>query len=296
NVNVLSTVALADAAAAHHVKKCIFISTIGASHSYAHKYGYPGSKQKAEAYLQGKDDLNWTIVRPDIVYSEQSWGHSFSFDELSGLKFIPMIGDGKQKLQPIHLDDLAKTVNLLSNGKANHETLNACGSEALEIREILQFLSEKRQRKFKTISLSVAFAEAVAKHYPVGVLNPSFVGMLREAMENPSPKIDATPFMQAVGLEKLITLQEAYEGTKPADMNKPKVMQMVKQVALRPLRLFSLTAEFARAAVRRTPAVPQIKPEALEIQPESLEIKPEVPTEKEVKQTPKLPSPETPDI
>ncbi|MCE9506863.1 MAG: SDR family NAD(P)-dependent oxidoreductase, partial [Alphaproteobacteria bacterium] len=142
NVNVLSTVALADAAAAHHVNKFIFISTIGASHSYAHKYGYPGSKQKAEAYLQGRDDLNWTIVRPDIVYSEKSWGHSFSFDELSGLRVVPVIGDGKQKLQPIHIDDIAQTVNLLSNGKANHETLNACGSEAIEIREILQFLRE----------------------------------------------------------------------------------------------------------------------------------------------------------
>ncbi|WP_342267537.1 DUF2269 family protein [Candidatus Tisiphia endosymbiont of Empis tessellata] len=51
------------------------------------------------------------ILQPSLVYTSGCYGGTSLFRYLSALPwFIPLIGDGSQQFQPIHMDDLTKVV------------------------------------------------------------------------------------------------------------------------------------------------------------------------------------------
>ncbi len=99
---------------------------------------YAASKLAGEAYLKATN-LDWTIVRPDLVLGAQSTGGALLMRGLAGLPLMtPVPGDGGQKFQPVAIDDLADAVTALVEGGAHKgETIYAVGPETLTLREIL---------------------------------------------------------------------------------------------------------------------------------------------------------------
>lgn len=212
-VNVEATEELSLAARYEGVRRFLFISTIAAIYPNAEKIGYPGSKRMAERQLEEKTDLDWTIVRPAMTFSECGWGQHLTFDKLAALPITPLLGQGDQLLHPIHVEDVTKTTRLLRTPEYKHHTLNAVGPEAMTTLEMAKFLREKWGGKLRTVQLSPQFAQLFAREYPMGIASPSFVEMNLELIRNPILPIDSTPYRQAVGLSSLTTLREAYERT-----------------------------------------------------------------------------------
>lgn len=241
NVNFKPVKAIAEAAQETGVDRFIQISTMGAGLPEAGAYGYPASKRKAEAYLETQTDLNWTVVRPDIVYTAEDWGHEMSFDETTALPVIPIVGSGKQTLQPVHLDDLAKITRLLENPEVQGEILHAVGPEKVTVKDLAKFLKEQRGETFRGIQVPYFAVSAFAEQYPVGPMNKDFIDMLRDQdTRGPNPEVDPTPFADAVGTDRLTSLGEAYENAVDIKFKSSPHMKLIGLVTAEPMKLLAV--------------------------------------------------------
>jgi uncharacterized protein YbjT (DUF2867 family) len=133
-VHVEGPAALFRACAKRGVKKVIHISAMGCEANA--KSAYQATKLSAERLLQ-ELPLDWVVVRPSLVYGDDS-PSSALFRLFARLPVIPLIADGGQRLQPIHIDDLAIAVaKLLSSDAASHTVLEMAGPSAVTYKEML---------------------------------------------------------------------------------------------------------------------------------------------------------------
>ncbi len=170
---------LFDACLQTGVKKIIQISALGID---KHEAPYCTSKLAADEYLQ-QLKIDSTIIRPSLVFGTGSYGGSSLFRGLAGLPFIiPLPGNGQKKLQPIHIEDLAKIVaiSLHASGKA---MIPAVGSEQLSLRRILnltrEWLGFNKAINFK-VPLSLIKAVAIlGNFFRKTPINSTSVGMMQ---------------------------------------------------------------------------------------------------------------------
>jgi uncharacterized protein YbjT (DUF2867 family) len=129
--------ALFDACRLTGVKKVVQISALGADEGARSRFHL--TKKAADDYLAGLD-LDWTILLPSIVYGPG--GKSFAlFKALAALPLIPTVGDGRQPIQPIYVEDLAQAVvSLLEQRGPLQMHLAAVGPEVITVIDLLQRL------------------------------------------------------------------------------------------------------------------------------------------------------------
>ncbi len=68
---------------------------------------YHKSKYAAEEQVRGSG-LDWTIFRPSLVFGPKDLFVNMLAGQLRMLPVVPVIGDGSYRLQPIHVDDVAR--------------------------------------------------------------------------------------------------------------------------------------------------------------------------------------------
>lgn len=112
------------------------------------------SRASAEAYRAGEDALvaahpSVLLVRPTMIYGsgrDRNVHHAISFARRFG--FLPVVGDGSARIQPIHFHDLATAIGELVEGDASG-VVHAGGATALAVREaaeaILDALGMRRR-------------------------------------------------------------------------------------------------------------------------------------------------------
>jgi nucleoside-diphosphate-sugar epimerase len=107
-VNVEGTRRLVDACIASGVRKFLHVSTIAVNFPDDRTYHYACSKRDAESIVAGSG-LSYAIVRPTIVLGKESpiWRNLSLLGRRSPV-FLP--GDGKARIQPIHVDDLLESL------------------------------------------------------------------------------------------------------------------------------------------------------------------------------------------
>jgi hypothetical protein len=83
--------------------------------------------------------LEWTVLRPSLVYGEGSYGGTSTIRGLAGLPFVtPLIADGSAAFRPIHVADLVETVaRVLEDDRFAHQTLEPVGPETFTLGEIV---------------------------------------------------------------------------------------------------------------------------------------------------------------
>jgi len=151
-VNVDATVRLAELAAKSGVKKFVFVSSVKAgglpfSEQCANEESknesdgiYGKTKREAELALLkiGKDsDMHVSIIRPSLVYGPNAKGNLKLM--LSGIKkgWFPPLPETGNKRSMIHVDDLVRTILLVSEDKrANGEIFIATDGTPYSSREI----------------------------------------------------------------------------------------------------------------------------------------------------------------
>lgn len=118
------------------VKRVIQISAISAEPNAG--TAYATTKHDADEFLTSTD-LDWVILRPSLVYASGAFGGTALFRALAACPFmIPMVGDGAQRFQPIHIDDLTATVIHILQQPAPHRlAIEPVGPEMLTLRQIL---------------------------------------------------------------------------------------------------------------------------------------------------------------
>jgi uncharacterized protein YbjT (DUF2867 family) len=128
--------ALFTACVAAGVRRIVQISALGADRGVTPCFL---SKRAADDYLATLP-LGWTVVRPAMVFGP---GGSTArlFGMLAHLPVVPLPGRGEQRVQPIHVDDLAEAVvRILGEGTMTGARIELVGPQSLTVRELLTSL------------------------------------------------------------------------------------------------------------------------------------------------------------
>ena len=127
--------ALFDACRRAGVRRVVQVSALGADE--APQSRFHRTKRAADQHLAGLD-LDWAIVQPSLVFG--AGGKSARlFALLAALPVTPLPGDGRQRVQPVHVDDLAELiVRLLAD--PGRRVVHAVGPRAITLREWLGLL------------------------------------------------------------------------------------------------------------------------------------------------------------
>ncbi|HEY3368188.1 MAG TPA: complex I NDUFA9 subunit family protein [Symbiobacteriaceae bacterium] len=140
------TIRQVEAARAAGVKRFLYMSGAGTRAGQTAPWFL--AKLKAEAAVRGSG-IPYTVFRPSWVYGpeDRSLNKFVAFARL--LPFIPVIGDGQGKVQPVFVDDLAEAVAAsVGSSRAINQTYEIGGPEALTMDEIIRtMLSAMGKRK-----------------------------------------------------------------------------------------------------------------------------------------------------
>lgn len=144
-MHVDAAAAIADAAKAAGVTKLVHVSSIGADQGA--RANYARSKAKGEAAVRQRVP-SATILRPSIVFgAEDNFFNRFA-DMAKFSWFLPLIGGGKTKFQPVHVQDVADSVAAaIARTDTAGRTYELGGPKIYTFRQLLDFVQATINRK-----------------------------------------------------------------------------------------------------------------------------------------------------
>lgn len=177
------------------VGRVIQISALGADSAGA--TGYYASKGRADEGLR-RLDLDWFIVKPSLVYGPGAKSMGM-LRGLAELPCIPLLGDGRQWLQPVHIDDLVDLVlSCLQEGAPSRLSLNAVGPAPVTLADLLQkqrlWLGKPEAKFFSAPEVLVKVLPFIGAWLNEPALNEEAVVMLKQGNT-----ADVEPFAKRLG-------------------------------------------------------------------------------------------------
>lgn len=162
------------------VRKLIHISAIGANENSESEYAK--SKGLAEKHVM-KYYPKATILRPSLVFGpEDNFFNRFA-SMVSISPFLPLIGMGTTKFQPIYVGDIAEAVVFaVTHDEAQGQIYELGGSEVLSFKQLLQktLYHIGRCRILLPVPYSVAYLKAwFLEKLPNAMLTCDQVSLLR---------------------------------------------------------------------------------------------------------------------
>ena len=210
-VHVEGTRNVLEAAKAAGVQRYLHMSALGTRPAAASRYHR--TKWAAEEAVRGSG-LGWTIFRPSIVYGRGDGFVTLLASMVRRLPAVPVIGSGRQRLQPIAVEQVAAGfAEALERPVTIKQTYEVGGPEAVTMLELLdsigRALGRRRVRKVH-VPLGVMKPLARLLHpLPGFPVTPDQLLMLGEdGVCDPRPFFDAfqlEPVPLATGLERMLS-------------------------------------------------------------------------------------------
>lgn len=151
---------LVAAALAAGVRNYVYLSGVGAAPD-GH-YPWHRAKWQAEEAIRNSG-LRYTILRPSWVYGPADRALNRFVALARHLPVVPVLGDGRQRLQPVFIDDVVQVVAAsLENERAANQTLEIGGPEVLTMNEILQTMIEVMGKRARLVHMPVVFPKTAA--------------------------------------------------------------------------------------------------------------------------------------
>jgi NADH dehydrogenase len=195
-VHTVAPLALFAAAADARVSKIVQISALGADEQARSRYHR--SKRVADRRL-AELGVPSVVLRPSIVYGPGD--HSMRlFARLAALPITPVPGDGQYRLQPVHVNDLARAVVAAVERTDLHTlTVDVGGAQALTFAAILDMLARQQGKRSGAHILPIPWplmrlVAALTDLLGVGPITGEELGMLRRGNT-----ADIAPFVAAFG-------------------------------------------------------------------------------------------------
>lgn len=185
--------ALFKAAAQARVRHIVQVSALGADEEARSRYHL--SKKEADDYLLSLE-VRATVIQPSLVYG--SGGASATmFDTFASMPIIPLPGDGGQKVQPVHIDDLVEAaVALILSDIGPTLRVPMVGPEPLALRDFYAQLRvslgiEQRPR-FVVVPMSIMrIAASFAALLPNALFDRETLAMLERGNTGNATKISS---------------------------------------------------------------------------------------------------------
>lgn len=144
-------------------KKFLHVSTIAVKFPDKTNYHYALAKEEAEGFVR-TSGLSYTILRPTMIFGAGS-AVLAGLERLAALPVTPIFGDGRTRVQPIHVEDVARLITeIVRADRFRGETLEIGGPEILTIEELLACIRRARSgRPLRTVHLPLGLMVAVLK-------------------------------------------------------------------------------------------------------------------------------------
>jgi len=101
---------------------------------------YHRTKWAAEQLVR-QSKLDWTILQPSLVFGPQDMFVNMLAQLIKALPVVPVMGHGQYQLQPVHIEDVARSfVMALDKSETVGKTYPCCGPQAYSYDEILDLI------------------------------------------------------------------------------------------------------------------------------------------------------------
>jgi NADH dehydrogenase len=143
------------------VQRFVYLSGVGADPSSDRTW----CRAKALAESSVRDSgLRYTIIRPSWVYGPEDRSLNLFIRALRlNPLFFPQIGDGKQRLNPLYVGDLAAVIaDVAETGAADGETFELGGPVTYTLDEILQIVMDVLGLRRPIVHLPVSLVKTAA--------------------------------------------------------------------------------------------------------------------------------------
>ena len=133
---------LVKASRENKIKKIIFTSSMSAKRRYPDEYGK--SKIQSEKILR-ESGINYTILRPSIIYGKGSTSFNFLTEKTKKIPFFtPIIGDGKYKMSPVYIEDVVESIkNTIENKKTDKKEYDVVGGDCIFFVDLVNVLKKE---------------------------------------------------------------------------------------------------------------------------------------------------------
>ncbi len=122
------------------IKRFIQMSANGTRTNAATRYHQ--SKWAAEEQVR-QSGLDWTIFRPSLIFGPQDQFINMLAKLIKTLPIVPVMGDGKYRLQPVSVSDIAQSfVAALDKPETVGHTYQCCGPEIFNYDELLDLIAK----------------------------------------------------------------------------------------------------------------------------------------------------------
>jgi nucleoside-diphosphate-sugar epimerase len=173
------------------VKHLVYVSS--ASVVYPRRTRYAQSKLEAEEIVKRAPGLQYTIVRPTLVYDEDG-GQEFRLflNYLRRFPVVPFVGPGQARKRPVFSGDVVDgLVRIAGNPRAYGKTYNFSGGEAIAIADMARLLLEHCGLRRRFLHLPVPLCRAVALGLGAVLEDPplnhyTIAGMINDADLDPA--------------------------------------------------------------------------------------------------------------
>lgn len=187
--------ALFAACAASGVKRVLQISALGADAAACSRYHL--SKRAADDFLLSLP-LQATVLQPSLVYGEEG-ASARLFGTLASLPLVPLPGGGRQRVQPVHVDDVAEAVRRLLEGVPAPARLEVVGPRPLGLRDYLAILRRAlgNSRRLRVLAVPAPLARrgaSLASVWPALPVDGETLAMLERGNTG-----DAATFTRVLG-------------------------------------------------------------------------------------------------
>ena len=187
----------------------VYLSGSGASPTG--QYHWLRAKAQAEAAIQGSG-LRYTIIRPSWVYGKGDKALNRFAGFARTLPFVPVIGSGRQRLQPVFVGDVVRlAVDSLDAAAAANQVFEIGGPEVMTMDEVIRTMLTAMGKK-KPLLHGPAFvprtAGALMQLIPFGTkpLSPDAVTFItmdatadNTALLKAFPGFPLTPLAEGLG-------------------------------------------------------------------------------------------------
>lgn len=139
-LHVESTENVLAAAVEQGVKRYLQMSANGTRSQAISRYHQ--TKWDAEEKVR-QSGLDWTIFRPSLIYGPGDQFINMLAQLIKMLPVVPIMGDGKYQLQPVHVNDVANGfVQALEKQEAVGQTYQCCGPQVFSYDQLLDVVAQ----------------------------------------------------------------------------------------------------------------------------------------------------------
>lgn len=146
--------------------------------------GYHRSKYAAEELVVASG-LDYTIFRPSLIFGPTDAFVNMLAGFIRSFSIVPVIGDGKYRMQPIAADDVARCYAIaLEKPETVGRAYNICGPDRLNYLEIVDAVAKALGRHFvlkmKNPLVLMQLVTPILEHFPFYPVTSDQITMLLE--------------------------------------------------------------------------------------------------------------------